>query len=85
MVGLVAINIGDEICALKQINLLILQVSQVVLARGQQGSDSFDNLSGFRHVFFHEYFADFDLVFGISNESGTFNDRESYDFDPKLN
>ena len=37
-VGLVAINIGDDLCALKQINLLVLQVSHMVLARGQQGN-----------------------------------------------
>ena len=34
---------------------------------------------------FHEYFADFDLDFGVSNESGTYNDGESHDLDPKLN
>ena len=33
-------------------------------------------------MFFHEYFADFDRVF---DESGTYNDRESQDFNPKLN
>ena len=36
--GLVAINIGDDLSALKQINLLVLQVINVVLARGQQGN-----------------------------------------------
>ena len=34
---------------------------------------------------FHEYLADFDQVFGVSDDSGTYNNRESYDFDPKLN
>ena len=34
---------------------------------------------------FYEYFADFDRVFGVSNESGTYNDWESHDLDPKLN
>ena len=34
---------------------------------------------------FYEYVADFDQVFGISDESGTYNDRESHDLDPKLN
>ena len=38
-VGLVAINIGDFLCALKQINLLVLQVSHVVLAKGQEGNN----------------------------------------------
>ena len=51
-VGLVAINIGDFLCALKRINLLVLQVSHVVLARGQQGNNYFDNLSAFWPCFF---------------------------------
>ena len=34
---------------------------------------------------FHEYFANFDRVFGVSDESGTYNDREWHDLDPKLN
>ena len=32
---------------------------------------------------FYEYFADFDWVFGVSDESGTFNDCELHDL--KLN
>ena len=43
----VAINNGTNFCALKRINLLHL-----VLARGQQGSKLFDNLSAFRPCFF---------------------------------
>ena len=35
------------------------------------------------HVF-HENFTDFDRVFGISDENGTYYDRESYVLDPKL-
>ena len=44
----------------------------MVLERGQQGSKLFDNCLLFGHVF-HEYFADFDVDFGVSNESGTYN------------
>ena len=56
-VGLVAINIGDFLCALKRINLLVLHVSHVILARGKQGNNYFDNLSVFWPCFFHENFA----------------------------
>ena len=35
------------------------------------------------HVF-HENFTDFDRVFGVSDENGTYYDRESYVLDPKL-
>ena len=48
----VAINNGNKVCALKRIDLLVLQVSHVVLARFQQGSKLFDNLSAFRPCFF---------------------------------
>ena len=34
--------------------------------------------------FFHENFTDFDRVFGVSDENGTYYDRESYVLDPKL-
>ena len=34
--------------------------------------------------YFHENFTDFDRVFGVSDENGTYNDRESYVLDPKL-
>ena len=50
-VGLVAVNIGDFPCTLKGINLLVLQVSQVVLARGQQENNYFENCLLFCHVF----------------------------------
>ena len=33
--------------------------------------------------FFHENFTDFDWVFGVSDENGTYYDRESYVLDPK--
>ena len=52
LVGLVAINIGDNVCTLKRIDLLALQVSHMVLAGGQQGSNFFDNLSAFQPCFF---------------------------------
>ena len=35
-------------------------------------------------MFFHENFTDFDRVFGVSDENGTYYDRESYVLDPKL-
>ena len=38
----------------------------MVLARGQQGNNYFDNLS----AMFYEYFVDFDLYFCVSDESG---------------
>ena len=47
-----AINNGNNVCALKGIDLLVLQVSHVVLARGQEGRKLFDNLSAFRPCFF---------------------------------
>ena len=34
--------------------------------------------------FFHENFTDFDWVFGVSDENGTYNDLELYVLDPKL-
>ena len=48
----VAINNRNNVCALKQIDLLVLQVSHMILARGQQGSKLFDNLSAFQPCFF---------------------------------
>ena len=48
----VAKNNGNNDCALKRIDLLVLLVSHVVLARGQQGSKLFDNLSPFWPCFF---------------------------------
>ena len=36
-------------------------------------------------MYFHEYFADFDKDFSVLDESGTYNDLELYDLDPKLN
>ena len=45
----------------------------MVLARGQQESKLFDNVSAFRPCFFHEYFADFDGDFGVFDESGAYN------------
>ena len=34
--------------------------------------------------FFHENFTDFDQVFGVSDENGTYDDQVSYVLDPKL-
>ena len=48
----VAINNGNKVCTLKRIDLLVLQVSHMVLARGQQGSKLFDNLLAFHPYFF---------------------------------
>ena len=80
-VGLVAINIGDFLCALKQINLLVLQVSHVVLSKvNKEITKYFSICQLFSHFFFfHENFVNLDPVFGVSDESGTYNDLKSYD------
>ena len=67
----------------KRINLLVLQVNDLVLLEvsAEIAKLSICWLSG---PFFHENFTDFDRVFGVSNENGTYNDRESYILDPKL-
>ena len=45
-----------------------------MLARGQQGSKPFDNLSAFLPcIFMIEYFADFDGDFRAFDESGSYN------------
>ena len=67
----------------KRVNLLVLQVSNLVLARGQYRNNLIANLSALR-PFFYEKLADFYQIFGVSNESGTYNNQESYDLDPKL-
>ena len=82
-VGLVALNIGDHICALKRISLLVLQVSHMVLA--SQQIVSILSICWLFAMNFHEYFADFDWVFCVSDERGTYNVRKSYDLDSKLN
>ena len=68
----------------KPINLLVLQVSNLLLARGQCGNNLIVNLSA-KRPFIHENFTDFDRVFGISDESGTYNDQESYNLDFEQN
>ena len=67
----------------KRINLLVLQVNDLVLleVNAEIAKLSIRRLSGH---FFHENFTDFDQVFGVSDENGTYNDRESYILDPKL-
>ena len=47
----------------------------MVLARGQQGSKLFDNLSAFQPCFFMNtmYFADFYGDFGVFDENDTYN------------
>ena len=62
---------------------MILQVNDLVLleVNAEIAKLSICWLSGH---FFHENFTDFDWVFGVSDESGTYNDRESYVLDPKL-
>ena len=79
-VGLVAINIGDHICALKRINLLVLQVSHMVLA-----SQQIVSILSICWLFAMNFHDDFDWVFCVSDERGTYNVRKSYDFDSKLN
>ena len=67
----------------KRINLLVLQVNDLVLleVNAEIGKLSICWLSC--HIF-HENFTDFDWVFGVSDEIGTYNDRESYILEPKL-
>ena len=69
----------------KRINLLVLQVHVNDLVLREVNAEiaklSICELSGH---FFHENFTDFDRVFGVSDENGTYNDRESYVLDPKL-
>ena len=67
----------------KRINLLVLQVKDLVLleVNAEIAKLSICRLSGH---FFHENFTDFDWVFGVSDENGTYNDRELYILDPKL-
>ena len=48
----VAIINGNNVCALRRIDLFVLQVSHMVLERSQQGSKLFDNLLAFRPCFF---------------------------------
>ena len=59
----VAINNGNNVCPLNQIDLLVLQVSHMVLETGQQGSKLFDNLSAFRPCCFMNTFP---ILMGIS-------------------
>ena len=67
----------------KQINLLVLQVNDLVLldVNGEMPKLTICRISGH---FFHENFTDFDQVFGVSDENGTYYDRELYVLDPKL-
>ena len=67
----------------KRINLLVLQVNDHVLleVNAEIAILTICRISG--HVF-HENFTDFDRVFGVSDENGTYYDRESYGLDPKL-
>ena len=67
----------------KRINLLVLQVNDLVLleVNAEIAILTICRISGH---FFHENFTDFDRVFGVSDENGTYYDRESYVLDPKL-
>ena len=67
----------------KRINLLVLQVNDLVLleVNAEIAILTICRISG--HVF-NENFTDFDRVFGVSDENGTYYDRESYVLDPKL-
>ena len=67
----------------KQINLLVLQVNDLVLpeVNAEIAKLSICRLSGH---FFRENFTNFYRVSCVSDENGTYNDRESYVLDPKL-
>ena len=83
-VQLVAINILDSISDYeKRINLLVLRVNDLVLleVNAEIAILTICRISGH---FFHENFTDFDRVFGVSDENGTYYDREMYVLDPKL-
>ena len=80
--SLSAINKGDDLCAFKLINLLVLQVSHMTVARGQQ-KVYFSAICRHFHHFYHKLVADFDEEFNVFNENDTFSDRESGDSDPK--
>ena len=62
---------------------MVLQVNDLVLleVNAEIAILTICRISGH---FFHENFTDFDLVFGVSDENGTYYDRESYVLDPKL-
>ena len=62
---------------------MVLQVNDLVLL---EVNAEISKLTIFRISghFFHENFTDFDRVFGVSDENGTYYDRESYVLDPKL-
>ena len=67
----------------KRINLLVLQVNDLVLleVNAEITKMTICRISGH---FFHENFTDFDRVFGVFDENGTYYDQESYVLDPKL-
>ena len=67
----------------KQFNLLVLQVNDLVLLEVNAEITKLSICRLSCH-FFHENFTDFDRVFGVSDENGTYNDQESYVLDPKL-
>ena len=66
----------------KRINFLVLQVNDLVLLEVNAEIAKLSICWLSRH-FFHENFTDFDRVFGVSDENGTYNDRESYVLDQK--
>ena len=63
---------------------MVLQINRVFLETGQQRNIEIDILSAFQ-PFFYENFADFDRVLSVSDESGTYKNREWHDLYPKLN
>ena len=67
----------------KQINLLVLQVNDLVLLVVNAEMPKL-TICWISVNFFHENFTDLDQVFGVSDENGTYYDRESYVLDPKL-
>ena len=74
----VAINILDSISDYKKrINLLVLQVNDLVLLE-VNAEIAILTICRIRGHVFYENFTDFDRVFGVSDENGTYYDRESY-------
>ena len=62
---------------------MVLQVNDLVLleVNAEIAKLSICHLSGH---FFYENVTDFDSIFGVSDENGTYNDQESYVLDQNL-
>ena len=67
-VGLVAINIADHVCAFKRMNLLLLQVSHMVLARDLNKEVNFSTMKteiSITHLIFFQSVMSRDGLFSL--------------------